>query len=471
MDQAISSGPAGINLILIYGYLTLAFIISSYLVMKSKTVHKFELFVIIFFLMSGSYNELLKLRIPGFDLHLERILYFTCIFFLVRRFFSSGSRMRNTSGKQPVFLLLFYFLVGSVIISQLTHINEIDLADMVVRIFNHLSIICVFFVASMIVDKEVLKTIGKAIIIGAVFSAVISLIQIGVDQMFMRIGDNRPAFGSLLRSNGIFDGEYINSYFLIIASYWVLVSVKNNFLRNILVGLFFAGVISTFQRMSWVVLALTMLIYFWRIAPPRLDRLIFTGLMGLAVFLTVFLFSYRDIMNSTLVKERLSDSVKGRKGYWEMVLTNIGDKPLFGFGDKNNEVYYHNMLLVTHNRDRATGDAGDIHNGYLQIMFFFGIPSSLLFLLMVVMSVLYYKGLVGHHLFFTIPCLVAILFLIANLTNNFSFTKQLSIFYMIHMGLGHGVRHLDGFITQAIRPHNGNLDIELEKKLLANENN
>ncbi len=104
-------------------------------------------------------------------------------------------------------------------------------------------------------DKTTYSLIGKSIIIGAIITSLISFVQISFDPFFLRIGDDRIAFGNLLRTNGLFRAEYYNAYYLIIAITWTLVTVKNNLAKIALVCLFSLGVISTFiSLIIWIII-------------------------------------------------------------------------------------------------------------------------------------------------------------------------------------------------------------------------
>ncbi|MCB0599346.1 MAG: hypothetical protein KDD28_35070, partial [Phaeodactylibacter sp.] len=101
----------------------------------------------------------------------------------------------------------------------------------------------------------------------------ICLIQTGVDTMFMRVGEQRTAFGDVLRATGLFRTERINAYFLIISMAWTLITLENNRLKYLLAGLFAAAVICTFHRMSWLVMSFVLFIYFVKIQKVSAARL------------------------------------------------------------------------------------------------------------------------------------------------------------------------------------------------------
>jgi hypothetical protein len=219
--------------------------------------------------------------------------------------------------------------------------------------------------------------------------------------------------------------------------------VENKTLRFSLMGLFSIGVITSFQRMSWVILLLIIFIYLVFIEKAAFEKLTLAALSGLAVVLLISIFYYRDIMNSTFVQERLSDSVGGRMGYYSLVFSTIGEKPLFGFGDLNNEDYYRTMLQITKSRDRAAGVVGDLHSGYFSSLYLYGVPAFVTFTLFAVLAVVYFARLYSKKLFYSIPFLVGLLFMIGNLTNTLLFLKYFAMLYSIHLGVGLGMRELD----------------------------
>jgi hypothetical protein len=335
-----------------------------------------------------------------------------------------------------------YAYVFFLIVSVLVNAPAIGIAEVLDKTINSLAFVIIMIALGLMDDKPSYDLIGKSIIIGAVASSLVSLVQLFIDPYFLRIGDDRIAFGGFFRSSGIFDTEYFNSYYLIIAIVWTLTTIKSNYLKIALVGLFTLGVLTSFQRMSWLILALVLCIYLIFIEKLALEKLVLAGLSCLALLLSISIFYYQDIMNSSLVKERLTDGVEGRKGYYNMVLDNIGEKPFFGYGDLKNEVYYVNMLRITGDRDRAAAESGDLHSGYFSALFLYGIPAFICFVLFVFLSVVYYAGSYKENLYFAIPFFVSIIYLIGNLTNTFLFLKYISVLYAIHIGIGIGIHRI-----------------------------
>ncbi len=429
-----------------YIYLALGSIIAYYLVVKSDSKYKVEMFFLSFYLLTGNINDLLTLKVPGlsfFEIQPERFLFIISLFFILRKaLFSRQELALNFDRKVPWFQVALYGYVIMLIISEIVNITEIGMKDAIKTILDSIAFLVIIIAFKLMADRPSYNIIGKSIIIGAVISSLVSLVQFSIDPYFLRIGDNREAFGAFLRSNGIFSTEYFNSYYLIVAIAWTFASVKKDVWKTILITLFSIGVLSSFQRMSWLVLALTLATYLILIRKVALEKMVVCVLSGLAVLLCVSIFYYQDIMNSTLVKQRLSEPVDSRKGYYTMVLDNIGKKPLFGYGGLKNEVYYENLLRITKDRDRAAAVTGDLHSGYFSALFLYGVPAFVFFTLFVVLSVLYYARFLNYDLYFVVPFLVSILYMIGNLTNTFLFLKYISILFAIHIGIGMGIKRI-----------------------------
>ncbi|MGB5419011.1 O-antigen ligase family protein [Algibacter sp.] len=436
----------GIQLQHFYVFFILAALASLYLVIKSKSRYKFEIFFLTFYLLTGNTNSLLTLKIPGFSLfeiQPERFLFFVFSYLILRKsLFAKTKFSIYINGKTPWFMVALFGFIISLIVSQIVNISHVGIGPVLKNILDALNFLVIIIAIQLMADKASYDLVGKTIIIGAIVSTIISLIQLTIDPYFLRIGDNRLAFGGVLRSNGIFSTEYFNSYYLIIAISWALITIKNNLLKIGLVCFFSLGVISSFQRMSWIILILVILTYLIYIKKMAIEKLLLAGLTSLAILLSLSIFYYQDIMNSSLVKERLSESVDGRKGYYSMVLDNIGKKPIFGYGDLKNEVYYINLLRITGDRDRATATTGDLHSGYFSSLFLYGIPACTFFILFVVLAVFYYSKSINENLYFVIPFLVAIIYMVGNLTNTFLFFKHITFLFAVHIGIGMGINKI-----------------------------
>ncbi len=437
---------ADVQLYQFYMYFLFVAVLAAYLVFKSNSKYKIELFFISFYLLTGNLNKLLTTKIPGFgliEIQPSRFLYFLLFFLIVRKMVFSRTRFHLTFDKKmPWFQMALLAYVILLMVSVLVNSAELGMVRVLDRIVDTMAFLVIMVSLSLMKDKHSYNLIGKSMIIGAVISSVVSIIQLSFDHYFLRIGDARIAFDGLLRSNGIFETEYFNSYYLIIAIAWTLIKIKNNYLKMALVSLFTLGVLTSFQRMSWLIVALVIVTYLAYIKKVALEKLVLIGLTGFAVLLSLSIFYYQEIANSALVRERLTDSVQRREGYYWLVLDNIGEKPLFGFGNLKNDIYYNEMLRITGDRNRAMAVTGDLHSGYFSALFLYGIPAFVCFLLFVLLSVFYYASSYKVDKYFAIPFLVSIIYMIANLTNTFLFLTYIAILFAIHIGIGMGINQI-----------------------------
>ncbi|WP_289038233.1 O-antigen ligase family protein [uncultured Zobellia sp.] len=430
-----------------YIYFVIAGLIASYLTYKSDSKYKLEGFLLSFYFLTGNINDLLTIKIPGFsffEIQPIRLIYLWLLFFIVRTTLFSKEKFKSISlVAMPLFMIPLVAYIVLLTISIGVNMNDDTASDGLKTVLESFAFVIILFGLKLMADKPTYNLIGKSIVIGAIVTSLVAIVQLVAEPYFMRIGDNRIAFGSVIRSNGIFSTEYFHSYFLIIAITWVLTTVKNNFLKVFLVVLFSLGVITSFMRMSWIILFLVLVTYLVFIQKVALERILFVGLSGVAVLLSIAIFYYQDIANSSVVKDRLSDSVGGRKGYYTMVLDNIHKEPWLGYGNLQNEVYYVNLLRITKNRDRATAEEGDLHSGYFSSLFLYGIPACACFILFVFLSVFYYYKYLSSNLYFILPFLAGMIYMIGNLTNTFLFLKYTSVLYAVHIGMGMGIRKIE----------------------------
>lgn len=446
-----------LDLALINAYFVVALFIALYFTYKSQVEHKFELLVISFFLLTGEYANMLTFSIPGlsfFEIQPERFLLLTFGFFIVRSMAYPDTvkqtKIRTSPWVQPLFLVTLVIAIVTVVVVLFVHVNALGLSEAIVQSLKPINVLILVYSFYLLSNERMIATIGKIMIVAATVSSFICLIQTGVDTMFMRIGEQRGAFGDVLRATGIFRSERINAYFIIMAMAWTLITMKNSRLKYILTSLMVAGVICTFHRMSWLVMSFVLFLYFVKIKKVGADRLVFAGLIGITLILSVYTFYFQDIMQSSLVQERLTDHVDGRKGYYDMVIDHIGDQPVFGYGGKNNEVYYQSMLQITGQFNRATGQDGGIHSGYFSTLFYFGVPAFVFYVLFVVLSILYFYHLTRYNIFFAIPFMVSVIYALGNLTNTLLYS-DIGILYAIHIGMGLGARYQRGFIYGDIK--------------------
>ncbi len=441
-----------------YVYIGIMFIVAVLLVRSCETIYKFELFAVIFYILTGSYNELLAFKIPGlsfFEITPERFLLLTFLALFIRRSWSRDDRFDYSGSNLPWFKLLLNLFVISVVISLLTHMGRLGLPEVIAESLKPINFLLIIYALTLLTSIKTLNTIGKAIVLTAILSSVVSLVQVSIAPDFLRYGELRGAFGDVLRSNGVFETERSNGFLLLTALAWVMTTlVQKKSTKLLLIGLISAAIFTTFHRMSWLMTCIILFIYFVKVEKVKFELLVLSGLLALLVIVGVVTFGMEGIQKSTMVSERISDVPYARLGYYKMVLESIGDQPFFGYGDKNNDAYYQGMLEVTGSMIRATGEQGGIHSGYFSTMFYYGIPCFLFFTAFILTSIFYFWNLSQYHIFFVIPFVLAVLYALGNLTNTVLF-KTGGTLYMMHIGMALGALKIREFQQNSYKAVSG----------------
>ena len=201
----------------IYMYIVFAGALAFYLIRKSESKYKIELFFISFFLLTGNINSLLTIKIPGisfFEIQPERFIFLLLLFFIVRKSLFSKTKSNSRAIKKvPWFLVMLVAYIFLLIVSKLVNLSELEVSEAFKTILESFAFLVIIAAFRLMADLPSYNVVGKSMIIGAVVSSLVSIVQLGYDSYFLRIGDYRPAFGNSIRSNGIFSTEYYNSYF------------------------------------------------------------------------------------------------------------------------------------------------------------------------------------------------------------------------------------------------------------------
>ena len=428
-------------------FLGFTFLICIWLLYRDKPDNKLLVFQLAYFLITGNLDNLLIIALPGFslfELQPDRLIFLFYSAYLILLYISPATRhIFKRFREVPWFEIILVLYVISAVISQSTHFQHLGVATFIRNLTYLLSTLVIYWFLKFTADVRMLKVIFWAILIGGVLTSLVAIVQFVGDPMFLRIGDTREAFGSVIRSNGVFQTEYFHSYFVITAISWTLLLVQSDRTKIVLVGIMLLGIFCSFQRMSWLVSFLVVGSYLLFVRRVGAQFYWYTGLSALsAIMLVMFLYSDK-ILGSDLVKERVATDAGGRAGYYEMVYDHYQDKPWFGFGDKKNSVYFQSMLKITGGSlERARGDTGSVHNTYLETLFIYGIPSFILFVLLVLSSVLYFVRHTQRSQVFAVPLFVTLLYMVANLTNTFNFGGYVATLYIIHLGIGMGLKRM-----------------------------
>ena len=155
-----------------YAYLGLALVVAAYLVFRSRSAFKFELFFISFYLLTGNINDLLIIRIPGFSLfeiQPVRLIFILLGILLLRKTLLSKNGIRLfPDGKIPWFILALGCYILFQISAVLVNSTEMELSDVLVSIYDSIAFFVLLIGLQIMADRPTYTIIGRTMIIGAV---------------------------------------------------------------------------------------------------------------------------------------------------------------------------------------------------------------------------------------------------------------------------------------------------------------
>lgn len=203
------------------------------------------------------------------------------------------------------------------------------------------------------------------------------------------ISDLKYAYqiGTSIRTNQLLYSSVLSFLFLI------YFQIKSRFKQVILFGMvsiIVIALVTSFSRIFWTTTGICIFISF--IQYKLSDKIKFFVIIlaaGAVLFLAINLF-LKDNMTIGLqfLNNRISSSKSGTKDpsanarfvEWEKVILKIKESPIVGQGI--NKKFHHNSPLEHNSIIHNT-----IHNGYLHMLYFFGIPLGLTFILLVLYKV------------------------------------------------------------------------------------
>jgi hypothetical protein len=424
-------------------YVFIALLVSIYLTIKNNPDNKFITFIIAFWILAGSVLNteyfIIDIQSLPFDFQPDRIIFILFSIYLFFTYISehNSERFNTENLKFEKYLYIYIFL--SITVDIIHTIGVLSLKDVILNATKILTFLVIYLVLKRTADREMLKVAGKALLIVCTISSLIGIYQFLIDPFFFRIGSERIAFAGYLRSNGIFGSELIQSYFLIPGIVVALFTIRNNLLKYSLIALFLLGIIFTFHRMSWIIVMLTLTLYLIKVKKKDVWQIIAVGVylvVALTYFSSTFSLNLTNISRSAPVQERLlQETMSGRIECFTMVLENIPQSWLIGFGSRKSKVYYSGMLEVE--PSYASGERGGIHNGYLAIMFYRGIPVMILYTFFLILAFYNFWTLAKFkHIFYFIPFFELMKYILLNITNRVALYNALGLLFAIFLGTG-----------------------------------
>ena len=379
------------NEIYFYIYIFVTFLIAIYLTLRNNPAHKYITFIIAYWLLAGSVLNteyfIIDIKRLPFDLHPRRVIFilFSIDLILV---WVGGHKDKKNKLQGPKFeryLVLYVFL--SIIVTLIHTMGIVGVKEAIVSATSIFAFLVIYLVLKRTSDRGMIRVFFKALLIVCTISSLIGICQFLFDPLFFRLGSERQAFSSFLRSNGVYHAEYIQSYFLLPGIILALFTIRTNLLKYTLIVLFLLGVILTFHRMSWIITILLFALYLIEVKKKNVWQMITVGIAVALVFLFSAMFFPRltEIERSSFVQDRfLADTMTERMSFYGLIFKNFSTSWLIGFGSGRSNVYYKIMSEAGMDEEWCRAERGGIHNLYLAIMFFKGVPVLIVFLMFIV---------------------------------------------------------------------------------------
>lgn len=426
------------NAFLEWAYLALMTFASFYLPRRNDSSQPLLSFVVIMFIWASALpmRDLLIFPVTaGLDIQPKRfVLLFFSITIIAQYINRNGVSLLDTAHEK--FLVLFY-IACLVVIDH--HVGAtMSFREAVVIYAGYLTFPVLYYALKHNADKGMILSVVQVFIILGVLSAVVSAIQFFVEPGFLRYTFDRLAFGARLRSNGLFAQEYTASYFCIMASYMAILFLKNRLTKIAVMIALAVGVALSFHRMSYFVYLATVgfSICFVSVRKERVSRFVMAGLAVVAIISLVFISGF--LINAEFMKERiLADTLSVRVDFYTAALKRISQEWAFGVGSVNTMEYYYDAIVADHEYVvSGEGEAGGIHNLFLYLAYFFGVPAALCFAAFLFTHLDFsWKSMFRRHLFHLLPAMTMSLFIMANFLNYFPPDEDVSLFVSIVLGV------------------------------------
>lgn len=366
-----------------------------------------------------------------FDLHPIRIYIFIFIAYLFHAYlFRKNSAARVETPYYEYLLYGFYFCVFLALYQNVRFMQKTDIVN---AVLGNLSFIIVYKLCRMYMTVTVLESILKAIVFTGVFASVIAIYQFLFDITFLNGGLSQYAFGSILRSNGIFAEEYILGYHLVLVL--VILFEKFNSRRMIwlCVPVILSAIFLTFNRMNWVICILICAFYLIRYrAWEKLTLIVYVVLMVSVISALFLSFSSSDLgvsrINRAFMRERLkADTLNIRYRGFKLAFICMEQHP-FGVGSRMSKLYDDYFL-------KAKNVPYAIHNGIIDAGVQYGILGMITIFLFQASLFIYFIRRIRLDFKFLIPGSAVIIWILSNLINsNIGFTMDYIIVVAILAG-------------------------------------
>lgn len=444
------------NTVPFYAYILISLFLSIFLITKSDTKYKFVTSILVYWLFTGPTlnTEYFIIDIKGwyFDIQPSRFIFVIFTIYLIvalmmryrmQRIERIGKDRKEQQCKVPnpiyekflYLFLVFYFIAG------LTHLDDVLSLREFVASFSHLlTFFVIYLVLKYYADNGMIKTLFQTIVIVCAISSIVGIYQYAVDPEFLRIGLRFRAYGEAMRANGIYGAEYFQGSFLLTGLAIVLITIKSKFKKIPLVLLILVGIVCTFHRATWFITVLVLIMYMLMVIKMRLWKFAIICTVVSVVFYSYLTFNpdfFTEYEDTSFIEERLMvDTHTDRLMLYEMAINRIPQHFLFGVGSPASDVYLQGVLRAGGSLDVAMGEVGGIHNLYLLIAFFQGVPAALFFTLFCFTCLVFFlRRVISSGVFFFAATTTIVTYFAQNLLNMLYIYGDFGLFLGIMLAL------------------------------------
>jgi hypothetical protein len=400
--------------------------------MARKAENKWFVAAILFWLFSipilGNPHYVISIPGIGIDLQPSRILFLflsgIVIWHLVQTKIRGKSFLDFKVHRLQVYELCMVAYIGFAVLSMIVNLTEVGLQVLIVQTTKLATFLLLYFIAREYLSFHDFYILIKAFVFFGLFSALVGIYQFIVDPFFFRIGDMRPVFGAYYRSNGFLYAEYDQGIYLTMVFIIGMTTLEERWIKALIIILVPLGVFLTMHRASWMIFSIAFVIILLREIRKNYQWIYLTGLGVLFLICTTIIVALSTRVSRSfvdqLIKQRVTvNTLDVRLDYDRFALKMILMHPL-GIGEYNSNEYA--KEAYTQSMGFLSGRPLVIHNGYLAAGVKNGLLGLILFTLFLFTAIyrfLKYSHLWGKYWF--PPILLLLVFLLINLTNDFSF--------------------------------------------------
>ena len=457
-------------IVLLYSIFSLFFLT----IVLFKAENKFLMGVLTFWLFGYPIlinpNFIIRIKVANFDLQPNRLVLIP----LILIFFStwtikSGTKHQVNKNikeeKKPISyeIWLALYIIAS-LIAFIINYNKIGIRSLLSLSQNIIVFSLIYFLIRWLISGKDYDLLLRSIILFAAISAFVGLVQFFINPEFFHIGVFREAFSRYIRANGLFTAEYDQGFFQAAALLIVFQINRNKLLGFTFMLLSGAAVFTTMHRISWFawVVALVIIGYSKFMIGKRDPTIIFLGLLT-AIMISLIGFNMLEsskFVNSLMV--RLNQNTLVVRMDLNKFALNVIQKNPFGIG--NYYTSYYNQLAFAagmpfeYEENITFPVALIVHNGFLTAGVLYGVIGLVTFSLFTFSNIYYYLiRFIKDSKNFLLPFGLSIVFLLFNITQNFSnLGTEMGIIFGLLLG---------GFAFFPLHSENENLNSSNETHL------